>query len=85
MRSTESVSSKHHVVLISTLNDTNVITDMSVSSMSTTSTTSSEDSIAPFSGRPHNFGVVVPGVYRSSYPKAGDFEYIKGLKLKTLV
>ncbi|KAF4964553.1 hypothetical protein FSARC_7548 [Fusarium sarcochroum] len=40
---------------------------------------------APLNGRPHNFGVVVPGVYRSSFPKAHDFEYIKGLGLKTIV
>jgi tyrosine-protein phosphatase SIW14 len=36
-------------------------------------------------GRPFNFGVVIPGVYRSSFPKLHDFEYIKGLGLKTIV
>ena len=36
-------------------------------------------------GRPFNFGVVIPGVYRSSFPKSHDFEYIKGLGLKTIV
>lgn len=35
--------------------------------------------------RPHNFGLVIPGVYRSSYPKAEDYEFIQGLKLKTIV
>jgi hypothetical protein len=35
--------------------------------------------------RPVNFGLVVPGVYRSSYPKADDYGFIKGLKLKTVV
>ena len=35
--------------------------------------------------RPHNFGLVLPGVYRSSYPKAEDYEFIQGLKLKTIV
>jgi tyrosine-protein phosphatase SIW14 len=34
---------------------------------------------------PLNFGVVVPGVYRSSYPKAHDLPFIKDLKLKTIV
>jgi tyrosine-protein phosphatase SIW14 len=41
--------------------------------------------IAPLNGRPHNFGIVVPGVYRSSFPRSHDFEYIKGLGLKTIV
>ncbi|KAL4727199.1 tyrosine-protein phosphatase siw14 [Fusarium chlamydosporum] len=36
-------------------------------------------------GRPYNFGIVIPGVYRSSFPKSHDFEYIKGLGLKTIV
>lgn len=40
---------------------------------------------APLNGRPLNFGVVLPGVYRSSYPKAEAFAYLQGLKLKTLV
>lgn len=39
----------------------------------------------PLEGRPLNFGVVIPGVYRSSYPKPRDYEYIQGLKLKTVV
>ena len=39
----------------------------------------------PTSGRPINFGVVVPGVYRSSFPKTEDHEFISGLKLKTIV
>lgn len=41
--------------------------------------------IAPLTGRPHNFGIVIPGIYRSSYPKLEDFDYIKGLGLKTIV
>ncbi|KAF5231101.1 hypothetical protein FANTH_13526 [Fusarium anthophilum] len=45
----------------------------------------STDYTAPFNGRPHNFGVVIPGVYRSSFPRSHDFEYIKGLGLKTIV
>ncbi|KAL1839820.1 hypothetical protein VTJ49DRAFT_1099 [Mycothermus thermophilus] len=39
----------------------------------------------PSTGRPANFGVVVPGVYRSSFPKAEDYEFIEELKLKTIV
>ncbi|PNY29107.1 Tyrosine-protein phosphatase SIW14 [Tolypocladium capitatum] len=37
------------------------------------------------SGRPPNFGVVVPGVYRSSYPKPEDYGFLQSLKLKTVV
>ncbi|KAK7413941.1 tyrosine-protein phosphatase siw14 [Neonectria punicea] len=55
------------------------------SSASSLSSVASEHPVAPLNGRPLNFGVVVPGVYRSSYPKPSDFEYIKGLKLKTVV
>ncbi|KAF5022925.1 hypothetical protein F66182_5044 [Fusarium sp. NRRL 66182] len=60
---------------------------MSASSRSSDSGASSvsEYTPAPLDGRPHNFGVVFPGVYRSSFPKSHDFEYIKGLGLKTIV
>ncbi|TFA97558.1 Tyrosine-protein phosphatase SIW14 [Trichoderma ghanense] len=54
------------------------------SSLSTTSHTS-DIPLAPIEGRPVNFGLVVPGVYRSSYPKKEDFAFLKGLKLKTIV
>jgi tyrosine-protein phosphatase SIW14 len=36
-------------------------------------------------GRPINFGIVVPGVYRSSFPKLPDFGFIQDLRLKTIV
>lgn len=57
------------------------------SSASSTSAYQSQstDYTAPFNGRPHNFGVVIPGVYRSSFPRSHDFEYLKGLGLKTIV
>ncbi|SPJ75588.1 related to tyrosine-protein phosphatase SIW14 [Fusarium torulosum] len=58
--------------------------DSSASSISAYQSPSSE-LIAPLNGRPHNFGIVVPGVYRSSFPRSHDFEYIKGLGLKTIV
>jgi tyrosine-protein phosphatase SIW14 len=58
--------------------------DSSASSISAYQSPSSEQ-IAPLNGRPHNFGIVVPGVYRSSFPRSHDFEYIKGLGLKTIV
>ncbi|KAL7931654.1 tyrosine phosphatase family domain-containing protein [Trichoderma chlorosporum] len=45
----------------------------------------SEYPTAPMEGRPINFGLVVPGVYRSSYPKKEDYAFLKGLKLKTIV
>ncbi|KAK3344250.1 tyrosine phosphatase family-domain-containing protein [Lasiosphaeria hispida] len=41
--------------------------------------------ILPAAGRPINFGVVVPGVYRSSFPQAGDYDFVEALKLKTVV
>ncbi|KAM0330954.1 hypothetical protein ACHAQA_003911 [Verticillium albo-atrum] len=39
----------------------------------------------PMEGRPANFGIVVPGVYRSSYPKPEDFGFVKNLGLRTIV
>ncbi|RNJ54690.1 hypothetical protein D7B24_009513 [Verticillium nonalfalfae] len=39
----------------------------------------------PEKGRPVNFGIVVPGVYRSSYPKPEDFGFVKNLGLRTIV
>jgi Tyrosine phosphatase family len=36
-------------------------------------------------GRPLNFGIVMPRVYRSAYPRAEDHEYLKSLGLKTIV
>lgn len=35
--------------------------------------------------RPLNFGIVVPGIYRSSYPKPEDFGFLGNLRLKTIV
>lgn len=35
--------------------------------------------------RPPNFGLVVPGVYRSSYPRPDDYPFIQQLGLKTMV
>ncbi|KAL3427702.1 tyrosine phosphatase family protein [Phlyctema vagabunda] len=37
------------------------------------------------SGRPLNFGNVIPGIYRSSFPQAKDYEYLRALRLKTIV
>ena len=34
---------------------------------------------------PVNFGIVVPGVYRSSYPATEDYAFIRDLKLKSIV
>lgn len=39
----------------------------------------------PVEGRPANFGVVVPGVYRSSFPQSKDYGFIETLGLKTIV
>ncbi|KAI0125099.1 tyrosine phosphatase family-domain-containing protein [Xylariales sp. AK1849] len=35
--------------------------------------------------QPQNFGFVIPGVYRSSYPQSQDYPYLRGLKLKTII
>ncbi|TQS33912.1 hypothetical protein Golomagni_05728 [Golovinomyces magnicellulatus] len=34
---------------------------------------------------PINFGVVAPGIYRSSFPISEDFQYLQSLKLKTIL
>ncbi|KAM7219758.1 hypothetical protein V8F06_004792 [Rhypophila decipiens] len=43
------------------------------------------DETLPKTGRPANFGVVVPGVYRSSFPQVDDHEFIGRLGLRTIV
>jgi len=43
------------------------------------------DEILPAAGRPLNFGVVVPGVYRSSFPQVQDYSFVESLKLRTVV
>ncbi|KAJ2906972.1 hypothetical protein MKZ38_009835 [Zalerion maritima] len=35
--------------------------------------------------RPFNFGTVIPGVYRSSYPQEHDYRFIKSLGLRSIV
>ncbi len=35
--------------------------------------------------RPTNFGIVVPGIYRSSFPQSEDYDFIERLKIKTIV
>ncbi|KAL6864528.1 tyrosine phosphatase family domain-containing protein [Trichoderma novae-zelandiae] len=56
-----------------------------VQQVSLSSTLPADFPLAPMDGRPVNFGLVIPGVYRSSYPKKEDFGFLKGLKLKTIV
>ncbi len=34
---------------------------------------------------PINFGVVAPGLYRSGYPQAADYPFMRGLGLRTIV
>ncbi|EFY91095.1 tyrosine phosphatase [Metarhizium acridum CQMa 102] len=56
------------------------------STSSSISVSDSSDYLAPASnGRPVNFGVVFPGVYRSSYPKPEDYDFLGSLGLKTVV
>ncbi|PHH87488.1 hypothetical protein CDD83_8826 [Cordyceps sp. RAO-2017] len=39
----------------------------------------------PLHGRPANFGLVIPGLYRSSYPTPDDYAFLQSLHLKTVV
>jgi tyrosine-protein phosphatase SIW14 len=39
----------------------------------------------PTEGQPTNFGTVVPGVYRSSYPQSEDYPFLEKLGLRTVV
>ncbi|KAK2590686.1 tyrosine-protein phosphatase siw14 [Conoideocrella luteorostrata] len=58
----------------------------SISMSSSSSISELSDYSAPaVNGQPLNFGLVVPGVYRSSYPKLEDYDFLKKLKLKTVV
>ena len=40
---------------------------------------------SPTAGPPANFDEVVPGIYRSSFPKMGNFEFLGTLGLKTIL
>ena len=46
---------------------------------------SEPDSSVFASDGPENFGIIAPGLYRSSYPQARDYTFIKDLKLRTIV
>jgi len=52
---------------------------------STESLSSVKDAVEKIAGRPLNFGVVIPGVYRCGYPQADDLDFLKSLGLKTIV
>ena len=40
---------------------------------------------SPALGLVINFGVVAPGIYRSSFPRAGNFEHLSSLGLKSIL
>ncbi|MCJ1350926.1 MAG: hypothetical protein MMC33_000908 [Icmadophila ericetorum] len=40
---------------------------------------------SPTSGPAPNFGEVAPGIYRSSFPRMGNFDHLRSLKLKTIL
>ena len=40
---------------------------------------------SPTAGPPANFDEVVPGIYRSSFPRLGSFEFLGTLRLKTIL
>lgn len=44
-----------------------------------------EQPIAIATMQPINFGMVVPGLYRSGYPQAANYPFMRSLKLKTIV
>ena len=54
-------------------------------SASSTELTAAEYPLPVAAGRPLNFGVVIPGVYRSSYPKPNDYAFLRDLNLKTVM
>lgn len=59
---------------------------VSTSSMATENSVSEETSESRnLLGQPANFGTVVPGIYRSSYPREADYAFLQKLKLKTIV
>lgn len=62
-----------------------VKSQMSVASSFTESVWSKDDMEEANSGQPLNFGTVVPGVYRSSYPQEADYPFLEKLGLKTIM
>lgn len=65
---------------------------ISLKSWDSTSSVTTENSVSKkpagddsVPGQPINFGIVVPGVYRSSYPQEADYDFIQKLNLKTIV
>ncbi|KAL1883949.1 tyrosine-protein phosphatase siw14 [Diaporthe australafricana] len=59
---------------------------VSTSSMATENSVSKETTESRnILGQPANFGTVVPGIYRSSYPREADYAFLQKLKLKTIV
>ena len=40
---------------------------------------------SPTEGVVLNFAEVAPGIYRSSFPRAGNFEHLRSLGLKTIL
>lgn len=59
--------------------------NQSTSSQKTDSSTTKDSFEDPIPGQPINFGMVVPGVYRSSYPKVADYPFLQKLELKTIM
>lgn len=59
--------------------------NQSTSSQKTESSIMKDSSEDQIPGQPINFGMVVPGVYRSSYPKVADYPFLQQLKLKTIM
>ncbi|KUI73855.1 Tyrosine-protein phosphatase SIW14 [Cytospora mali] len=67
----------------------------SIESWTSTSSTTTENSLSneldeldeekTIPDQPTNFGIVVPGVYRSSFPQESDYAFIQKLKLKTII
>lgn len=60
---------------------------MTASSQQTESSTLSKESTEDdqISGQPKNFGIIIPGIYRSSYPQEADYPYLEKLGLKTIM
>ncbi|OAL37724.1 hypothetical protein AYO20_02901 [Fonsecaea nubica] len=71
---------------MSTMDGTTNLTDLDVSSSSKTLQLDQSQPPTPDgTGRPVNFQIIAPGLYRSSYPQYAHFDTLAELGLKTIV
>lgn len=66
-------------------NQPSLKSEKSSASLKSESSGTKESQEEKIPGQPNNFGTVVPGVYRSSYPQEADYPFLQKLGLKTIV